>query len=258
MQPVFFGSSAQPLYGVLTPATARPRRKTGVLLLYPGVQEYSRAHWAFRTLAGALAARGFCALRFDYRGVGDSAGDPDSTTVDACVDDACVAASELRDAGAVDQVAIIGMRLGAAVGAHACERLPFVDRVFLWNPVVDGRAYVRELEHMDRAMRLRLLHPLEHREDELAGFRFPSHVRRSLERVDLCSGSAPLARGVEVFAEPGSSESAALREAASRRGHQVVTHTIHDSGGPPPFPDASLLAQEAIASLVARMDEVAP
>jgi pimeloyl-ACP methyl ester carboxylesterase len=257
MQPISFGNSAHPLYGVLD-APGAPVRRTGVLLLYPGVQEYFRAHRAMHGLAAALAARGFHTLRFDYRGVGDSAGDPGDTTLQACVEDARVAADELRDATGVRTVAMIGLRLGAVVAMHACDGISFVDRVMLWNPVVDGRAYLRELEFMDGAMRLRLLHPLRHPPDELAGFRFPSRVRQSIAEVDLCHGSAPCGREVEIFAEAGSPEGAALRESLARRGHTVAIHAISDSGKLAAFPDAALLAQGAIASIVARMHEAAP
>jgi uncharacterized protein len=257
MRPTFFGPSTQPLYGVLD-APATRARKAGVLLLYPGSHEYDRAHWAFRALAAALSARGFAVLRFDYRGVGDSAGDPGSTTFEACVEDAQVAARELLDTTRVQRVTAIGMRLGAAVAMHACETLSFVNHVFLWNPVIDGRTHLGELEFMDRAMRLRLLHPFRRANGELAGLRFPEHVRRSVERIDLCAPGAPCARGVELFAEADSPESAALRDSLARRGHPPIVHTISDSGKLAAFPDAALLAQGAISSLVARMDEIEP
>jgi len=280
MPPVFFGPSARPLYGVFESPGTRAS-KTGVLLLYPGVHEYVRAHWAFRSLASELAARGFPVLRFDYHGVGDSAGEPEATTFEACVDDACIAAGELREVAAVGDVVLIGMRLGAAVALRAGEKLPFVRRVLLWNPIVDGRAYIDELEHMDRAMRLRLLHPLRHPADELAGYRFPAEVRRSIERVDLRETGAVGPRRMEIFAEsisPGRCASCELKgairtappslealppecalcEALGRRGHRVLTHAIGDSGGPPAFPDAALLAQSAICTLVEQIAEAEP
>ncbi len=255
MTALFFGPSAQQLYGVLESPAARPR-KTGVLLLYPGVQEYMRAHWAFRSLAGGLAARGFPVLRFDYRGTGDSSGEPESTTFEACVDDARVAAEELRDAGMVQEVAMIGMRLGAAIALRAATKLAYVRRVSLWNPVVSGRDYLVELEQMDRALRLQLLHPLRAPGGELAGYRFPSAVRESIERVDLRDEpNAPRAKRVAIFTEEMASHEAtrALATALERAGHAVESHAMKSSE-PQAFPDAALLAQEAIRTLVAHAE----
>jgi pimeloyl-ACP methyl ester carboxylesterase len=261
MPATYFGSSAQPLYGVLdVPGGGHQGRlkKTGVVLLYPGMQEYIRAHWAYRTLAGAFAAKSYPVLRFDYRGTGDSAGEPEDTTLDACVEDACTAANELRDTAGVQHVMFVGMRLGAAVAEMAADRLPFVRSTFLWNPVIDGHSYLAQLEHMDAAIRLRLLHPLVRPAGELLGFRFPDHVRRSIASVDLLKRPGVRARRVDVFAETATREIDRLCEIYSSRGHTIHTHAIKDSSGLPAFPDAPLLAQQAIATLVARAQEVEP
>jgi alpha-beta hydrolase superfamily lysophospholipase len=251
---LFFGPRAQQLYGVLESPSGRAR-KTGVLLLQPGVHEYMRAHWAFRSLAGALAARGFAVLRFDYRGTGDSAGEPEATTFEACVDDACVAAEELRDAGMVQDLVLIGMRLGAAVALRASAKLPFARRVLLWNPIVTGRAYLEELEQMDRALRLQLLHALHAPERELGGYRFPDAARDSIARVDLREERAARPRRVEIFVESAETPPAiaALASSLVRSGHTVKSHRV-SSSEPAAFPDAALLAQEAIRTLVARAE----
>ena len=70
MKPFFFGPSAQPRFGLLHPPAGERARRAGVLLCYPGVQEYNISHWAFRKLAGLLARAGFPVLRFDWAGTG--------------------------------------------------------------------------------------------------------------------------------------------------------------------------------------------
>jgi pimeloyl-ACP methyl ester carboxylesterase len=248
---VFFGPSTQQLYGVFESPVGRPR-KTGVLLLYPGVHEYMRAHWAFRSLASALAGRGFAVLRFDYRGTGNSSGEPEQTTFEACVDDARIAAEELRDTSGVTNVMLIGMRLGAAIAMHAGTQLSLVRRILLWNPVIQGSDYLDELEQMDRALRMQLLHELHHPQAELAGYRCPDAVRRSIERVDLREvGGAK--RRVEIFSE-SVTPTTTFTEALERAGHEVQSHDI-TGNEPAAFPDAALLAQQALATLVARAAE---
>jgi exosortase A-associated hydrolase 1 len=62
------------LYGVLSaPATPAAR---GVLIVVGGPQYRAGSHRQFTLLARALARQGIPAMRFDYRGMGDSSGAP--------------------------------------------------------------------------------------------------------------------------------------------------------------------------------------
>ena len=47
----------------------------GVVIVPPVGYEYWSSHRTLRTLAERLAGQGCCALRFDFDGTGDSAGD---------------------------------------------------------------------------------------------------------------------------------------------------------------------------------------
>lgn len=206
--------------GCCTPLFGRTS-DVGVLLLQPGIHEYERAHWAFRSLASALAARGHHVLRFDYRGTGDSAGEPDDATVEACVEDAQIASQELRESPQVRKVSLVGMRLGAAVAAMAATRGLEVDNLVLWEPVVRGARYLAELETLDAAMRLRLLLSGRQSTDELSGFLFPPAIQQSIARVDLAALGRVDARRVLVFAADVDSEIARLTEALTRAGSAV-------------------------------------
>ena len=75
-EPVWFGAADRPSFGWLhvpDDGTAR----AGVVLCPPLGYEYVCAHRTIRHLAEALAAAGFCVLRVDYDGTGDSSGDHD-------------------------------------------------------------------------------------------------------------------------------------------------------------------------------------
>ncbi|NNG24221.1 hydrolase 1, exosortase A system-associated [Telluria aromaticivorans] len=61
------------LYGVAT-VPEQPARR-GVLVIVGGPQYRAGSHRQFTLLARALAAQGIAAMRFDYRGMGDSSGD---------------------------------------------------------------------------------------------------------------------------------------------------------------------------------------
>src|SRR4051812_25231992 len=107
MKPFFFGPSAQPRFGLLHPPAGERARRAGVLLCYPGVQEYNISHWAFRKLAGLLARAGFPVLRFDWAGTGDSAGESSGGRVSTWLEDVALAAQELKDSAEVERVSVV-------------------------------------------------------------------------------------------------------------------------------------------------------
>lgn len=71
-QALGFPCQGEWLTAILSPA-AQPARR-GVLILVGGPQYRAGSHRQFTLLARALAAQGIPAMRFDYRGMGDSSG----------------------------------------------------------------------------------------------------------------------------------------------------------------------------------------
>ena len=61
------------------------------------------------------------------------------------VEDVGTAIEELKETAGVKRVALVGLRLGGAVAAMAAERRTDIEGVVLWDPVVDGKAYVVEM-----------------------------------------------------------------------------------------------------------------
>ena len=94
--------------------------------------------------ARALAASGRPVLRFHGQGYGDSEGDAAEVRVATHLQDARDAVEVLREHTGVREVGLLGARFGAAVAfVVGCEI--GASRVALWDPVVDGAAYVRTL-----------------------------------------------------------------------------------------------------------------
>lgn len=146
MNPFFFGSSQEPLYGVHHPPPAGGRPKDeGIVLCYPFGQEYMRAHRAFRQLALLLTKKGYHVLRFDYRGTGDSSLNLEDVSAGAWTDDVGLAVEELRDTAGVSRISVVGLRLGALISAVACASRSDVERLVLWDPILSGKRYQEEL-----------------------------------------------------------------------------------------------------------------
>lgn len=103
-----------------------------------------RAHRIYRVLACKLAHEGIAVLRFDYSGSGDSMGESSQASLSAWVADVGAAVDELRKQTKATEYVLFGLRLGGSVAALASGVLG-VRHVVAWDPVVDGRAYLREL-----------------------------------------------------------------------------------------------------------------
>jgi exosortase A-associated hydrolase 1 len=71
---VTFNCNGARLYGIASIPQQAARR--GVLVVVGGPQYRVGSHRQFTLLARSLAAQGIPAMRFDYRGMGDSAGEP--------------------------------------------------------------------------------------------------------------------------------------------------------------------------------------
>lgn len=170
MTPLFFGDSASPLFGALTEPPAGAERGHGVLLCPPIGQEHVRSHWALRQVATALGRAGFHVLRFDWFGVGDSAGDLEAATLERWTQDAKAAAQELKDATGLRKLSVVGLRMGAALAALAAPKIKPSVMVF-WDPIVDGGRYLAEL----RALQAGLVG-----DDKRYWFAWPATVRSAL------------------------------------------------------------------------------
>ena len=72
-QALVFPCAGEQLVGVI--ASPEKARNTGVLIIVGGPQYRAGSHRQFLLLARVLAANGYPAMRFDYRGMGDSTGE---------------------------------------------------------------------------------------------------------------------------------------------------------------------------------------
>jgi len=141
MRPVVFDECV----GWLHPAAGR----RGVVLCGPlGIEAYC-THRAWRALAERLAAAGLPTLRFDYPGTGDSRGDDDPGRVRAWIDGVHAAVRWMTDTLELQEVTLVGTRLGAALAAAAAAGRGGVDRLVLLAPC-SGAAFAAEIRAMAR------------------------------------------------------------------------------------------------------------
>ena len=100
----------------------------------------------WRDFAERLAEAGLSTLRFDYPGLGNSLDLGDGCDpATAWVDSIKAAALWLMTQAAVEDVVIVGMRLGAGLALRYAEETGGVSRLALIAPVASGTAFQREL-----------------------------------------------------------------------------------------------------------------
>jgi pimeloyl-ACP methyl ester carboxylesterase len=100
----------------------------------------------YRVLADRLVRAGVDVLRFDYFATGDSAGDDAEGDLEGWTEDVRSADAELVRRSDARRVVWIGTRLGATLAIRASAmRTHALERLILWEPVIDGRGYLQEI-----------------------------------------------------------------------------------------------------------------
>jgi uncharacterized protein len=230
-EPHFFGSSERQLFGVYHEPSGRPRAH-GVLICPPAPQEYMRSHMALRTLAALLAREGFPVLRFDYYATGDSAGESSDGNLFEWRANIVAARDDLRECSGAKRISVVGLRLGATLAASV--PLDAVNLV-MWEPVVDGKAYVNELRSLHRRQFARCLFPppLPERGSGgvILGFPLSAAMEAELRAIDLVSQPPAHAQHVAVVISEERPEYLKLRQQFQRSG-ALSTEFCHVAAEP--------------------------
>ena len=225
-EPIWFGDRQRPSLGWLSRPSGRAFR-SGVLIAPPVGYPYWGSHRTLRVMAEAMARAGHGALRVDYDGTGDSAGDQwDPDRVQAWRRTVADGAALLRDLGA-ETLTIAGARLGATIAlldGHTLE----ADGVIAWMPVLSGRRYAKEL--------LLLSEPLPEEHDPIdppgtrvvAGNVFTSQTLADLRALRVQDLGRSPARRVLVLDDPAGAAAELVSEL--RHGGAEVAHELLPGG----------------------------
>lgn len=190
-------------FGWLHSPAGRLGSETAALICPGLMKDAILAHCSLRLLADALAAAGLWVLRFDYRGTGDSA-DIDFALAGghwkAWQDDVDAAAAWLRGVSGARRLILCGLRAGGTLAALAAERRDDVAGLLLFEPVVSGQSYVRQLileGNLQNGREMSREEGLEIRE-----FRFTATTLAEIAEVDLRRLVLQPGQKVAVFARP--------------------------------------------------------
>lgn len=192
-RPLYIGSDERPLKAELHSPPHAAALRAGVVLCPPFGYEYVCAYRSFVNLADLLVHRGFAVLRFDYPGTGQSAG---SIYAPSLLEDWIASVGLAFDelASRVDgPVLSVGLRLGASLALLDAVRFDR-DAAVLWDPIVSGRRYSRELSAL-AATGAPMEPPLEDGTLSVAGQIVSKRLTAQLSALDLTrSGPYRLSR----------------------------------------------------------------
>lgn len=134
-----------------TPQPGKPHR-AAFLMCRPFGQEAVRTAPIYRAISDRLAREGCTVLTFDAYGCGDSPGEPDEQSLAEWGDDTLAADSQLRRDAPGVPVHWFGMGMGASIAARAALRAQAAPKcLIVWEPVLDGPAYLERLLTVHRA-----------------------------------------------------------------------------------------------------------
>lgn len=117
----------------------------GAVVMCPSLgREYTATYRGMYAMARNLAANGVGALLIDFPGQGDSPSPTDgAVTVGDWIAGVGKGVEALRKVG-ITKVGLLGLRAGALIAAQAALAIDGIASLTYWDPVDNGRAYIRE------------------------------------------------------------------------------------------------------------------
>ncbi|MEO8215693.1 MAG: alpha/beta hydrolase [Acidobacteriota bacterium] len=261
----FFGDEDKSLLGAFHDAGAA--RDLAVLLVPAHGHEYVRSHRAMHTLAGQLCASGCDVLRVELTGQGDSSGDDTDGDVGQWCQDIRLATDELRERSMARRIVAVGLRLGAALLASSVsDGTEEFDQIILWDPVINGAAYLGDLDRIHEQM-LSDPHRFEPPRraslpfSEQLGFAVTPSQRASIARLNLAEQTRWNCPRVFLVAGPDLADSSieAVAEQVRASGSRIKTARLAALSGWQELRkvEDTLQAAEAVRMITAQLAGIA-
>jgi len=164
--PFFLDNQGRGLYCIQYTPAAPP--KGGIVLCHPFAEEKLWAQRVFVSFARLLSQHGYSVLRVDYMGHGDSEGDFEEATLTTRLSDISCAFDHLKSQlGPETPLGLAGLRLGATLAAILSEKKDDIGFLILWEPVVDGKSYLRQLLRINIATQSAVYKQILHNSEAL-------------------------------------------------------------------------------------------
>jgi alpha/beta superfamily hydrolase len=230
LEPFYFGQPEKSLLGLYQLAAGEQSRTCGVVLCYPMGREYLLAHRSFRQLATQLSQAGFPVLRFDFYGCGDSQGSSEEGSLGRWMNDLSAAVTEMRKRSGVRRICLVGLRVGATLAMNVGVERHDIDCMVLWNPVVSGTSFLREMQTLHSSVFKHLQAAAsdcsQEEESGLLGFRLTDAMRADLAQIDLHKIRKKPASKILVIQSESAAQGAELAQHLDTTGAKVDSKVV--------------------------------
>ena len=141
MEESFFLKNDQyKLFGVLH--SPPEKNGYGIVFCYPFAEARIRVHRVYVNLARELMRLGFCVLRFDYMGDGDSDGSFVNASIESRIADIIKATQILKEKTGIEKIGLLGVRFGGTMACVVADEIPKLEHVVMIEPVVNGKDFL--------------------------------------------------------------------------------------------------------------------
>ena len=206
-EPLWIDAAQRRLYAALHRPAQTPAR-AAMLLVPPLLHELPRARRLLTEMATSFAMQGIACLRFDFYGSGDSDGGGEQVDFASMQLDIGAATQSLRAWCGVHDVGVLALRGAALPVVSWVKAGGGASRVVLWEPVLDGAAWLSELERQDAAERASTSrYPMRRgsasvpADGQLMGYLASERLRRDLSGTDVACGDSGVRVPVWVVAK---------------------------------------------------------
>ncbi len=250
-------------------APRQARGSLGVVIVPPFGWEDVCCYRPLRFMAKKFAAMGLPTLRYDLPGTGDSSGGAcDPGLFDAWIQSVADAAEELRHTAGVEEVAAVGIHMGALLALIAQGRGANLKHLVLWGLPAKGRALIRELRATANIERWEHLaeedappQPLPGL--EASGFLLSPETQQALEQIEVSALPPSGCRRILLLSRDELPHDANIIEALQASGSSVeamIGHGYAAMTGSPQgavFPEqtSTLIAERLISGLTDRAEK---
>jgi pimeloyl-ACP methyl ester carboxylesterase len=225
-------------------------RGRGVVLCSPIGPESDYVHRVWRGLAQNLVAAGLSVLRFDYPGTRDSLNGADpARPVQSWIDSIAAASHWLTVEAGVEDVALVGLRFGAALAVACAETLGGIERLALLAPVASGAAYCRELAMLARVSESQHQAEGDPGLDD-GGLGLSQETMDDIRTLEIAVGETKPARRALILPRPGAAGDQKLTQRLIAQGVEVEQTPFDGYAQLMTTPEYAAYPEAAFATLV--------
>lgn len=147
---LFYFGDGSSLFGVLTIPAMAARATTAILICGAHGHEHVRTTFIIHNLIKQAVRLGFPVFRFDYSGCRDALGETRDASCAQWQKDIDTAQKELQHRTGVENIIAVGIRFGATLLLNSSKLTTF-SKLILWDPIVKGESYHKELKILHKA-----------------------------------------------------------------------------------------------------------